>query len=175
MDFCGILTGMGVAGSGFIYFSFYCAPRIILFWVSMLVALYFVVIHWCWTRFTVRLDAKELSPRDRFPEFSFSLSSYVVLASFIPIVLSWIICPEYFKNLTLFWILVDASICPVLLSVGVTVFAQGGVPERFFAGNVFDMLGHSHQLWHLVTATVMFFLMLNIIDFFHARVEHGCG
>ncbi len=175
LDYCGIISGMMINGIGFIYFSFYCSKHLVVLWTCVLAVLYVYMILWCWSKFTHRLDAHELIPRDRFPEFSFSLSSFVAFASFIPIAASWIIQPEYYNNTTLFWILVEATVCPVLLSIGVVVFAQGAVPERFFRPNFFDMLGHSHQLWHLVTAVVMFSLMRNTMNYFHARVEHGCG
>lgn len=165
---------MLICGIGFIYYAFYCSPSIVIYWCSLLVVLFFFVIYWCWQRYSPRLDAPQLTPRDRFPEFSFSLSSYVTIASFLPVGVAWLSQPEHFSNETLYYVLIEATICPLLVSIGVVVFAQGGFPERLLRLSVFDMVGHSHQIWHAITALVMFMLMSNTLKYFHARAEHQC-
>lgn len=174
MDFIGIIMGMYICGIGYIYFTFYCFFDYMVAYLILLTGILFLSVRWCWSRFTVRLNAPLLQPNDRFPEFSSSLSTFLIFASFLPLLVTWFYRKEYHENHGLFWILVDSTICPILLSVGVLVFAQGAVPERFFSPNIFDFIGHSHQLWHVTTAVVMFLLTSTLIQHFHCRVEYGC-
>lgn len=166
---------MFICGLGYIYFAFYCSKTFVAAMSILLIVLFCVTVAWCWHKYSPRMDARELTPRDRFPEFSFSLSSYVTVASFIPIALTWIYQEEYYLHDKLYEILVHSTISPLLLSVGVIAFAQGGIPERFFKPNVLDLAGHSHQLWHLVTAVVMFKLVASLMDHFHTRADYGCS
>ena len=175
MDFLGIIAGMLICGYGFLYFSFYCRRSFVLYWGAVLLALSLFMIYYCWTKYTHRLDHPVLHPKDRFPEFSFSLSFFISFASFIPIALAWYIQHEHYAVEDLYWLLVEATVCPLLLSIGVIVFAQGGFPERFLTPNMCDFLGHSHQIWHLITAFVMFSLCSNTLRYYAARAEHGCG
>lgn len=128
LDFFGIITGMLICGIGYIHFAFYCSPLEVIKCVLGLVLLWIIFIWWCWSRFSIRLEKENLVPRDRFPEFSSSLSLFVGFASFFPLILTWLFQKEYFTNEKLFSVLVDSTLCPLLLSFGVVAFAQGAVP-----------------------------------------------
>lgn len=163
IDFWAILTGMLLNGLGYVYFAFYCNKVIAYAFTFILLLFYGLSWHWCASRYFVRLAKKTLIPRDRFPEFSFSLSTYVAFASFIPVTVTWFLQEEYTSNDEYYLLALLATFIPIFLSFGVVFFAQGGVPERFcrvlsIQENIFDFLGHSHQLWHLVTAYTMFSL-----------------
>jgi hypothetical protein len=174
MDYLGIIGGMYVNGFGFLYFSFYCNRTFVAAWMAMLTILIAMCIMWCWKRFDDRLAADTLVPSDRFPEFSTSITTFVVFASYIPVALGWLTSTLHAEDQDYHWILVESTIVQVLLAIGIVVFAKGAIPERFFNGNMFDIVGHSHQLWHLVSAVVMFFLADAVIDHYILRVRDEC-
>lgn len=178
-DFWAILTSMLVGGIGYLYFSFYCNPYIVRYGILGYIILYIYFWHWCWTRYSKRLDRDILQPKDRFPEFSFSLSSFITFVSFIPVGIVWLLKEEYINDIDFYNIQFQCTFSPILLSLGVVLFAQGGVPERFTGvlgldKHIFDMIGHSHQCWHLCTGIVMFGLLDALIQHFELRTKRGC-
>lgn len=111
-------------------------------------------------------------------EFSFSLSTYVTFASFIPVACTFLL-KEYVADPRYITVYKCSILTPVLLSIGIVVFAQGNVPERFckllkIPENFFDMLGHSHQLWHITSATVLIIFTTVIVDHYKLRISHQC-
>jgi predicted membrane channel-forming protein YqfA (hemolysin III family) len=178
VDFSGILGGMYFGGIGFVYFAFYNNPYFAAVYLIFLTAFAFIAYFWCWGKFNFRVvQSKSLIPKDRFPEFSKSLSTFVTFSSFIPLGIALIFkSKEYYENVDYFYDITVASIvAPVLLSIGVVAFAQGGIPERFCAPlglpeNTFDYIGHSHQWWHVVTSAVMFVWINVIVSHYNVRV-----
>jgi predicted membrane channel-forming protein YqfA (hemolysin III family) len=178
-DFLGMLTGMFIGGIGHMYFAFYCQKEIAMYYAILLAVLYVVAFSWCWSKYSVRLRRDKLVPKDRFPEFSFSLTAYVCFASYIPVAVTYY-CDEYTSEGPLNDLFFYAVLSPVLLSLGIVVFAQGGLPERFFGPklgfpeNFFDMVGHSHQLWHVTSATVLFNWVYVTVRHFEIRIQQSC-
>lgn len=178
-DFSGILVGMLFGGIGFAYFAFYCQKLYALYYIIFLVGLCIFAYRWCWFHYDIRLSKEVLIPVDRFPEFSFSLSSFVTFSSFIPLGVALYLKQEYLSDPHFFPITIYSIVSPVLLSIGVMVFAQGGFPERFSStfglpDHFFDFIGHSHQLWHFTTFGVMFCWIIVIVAHYRARVESLC-
>jgi predicted membrane channel-forming protein YqfA (hemolysin III family) len=174
MDFLGILGGMMFSGFGFLYFCFYCYTSYVIVWswLTLLLGTYLVI--WVWNRLSKRLAAETLIPCDRFPEFSFSLCLFITFASFVPVFAAWAVLNDHASRADLRTLLLEATACDVLVSIGVFVFAQGGVPERFLSPNICDMVGHSHQIWHFITGTVMFLLTKNSVAYYLARAGGSC-
>jgi predicted membrane channel-forming protein YqfA (hemolysin III family) len=174
VDFLGIIAGMLFSGFGFLYFCYYCHHDFVKLWSLFIVILCTFLVGWVWMRLNKRLSAKVLLPCDRFPEFSFTLCFFITFASFIPLFGAWLLLAEVRTNPQLGYLLAEATGSDLLVSVGVFVFAQGGVPERFFRPNILDMLGHSHQIWHVITAAVMFLLTKNSVGYYLARSNYRC-
>jgi adiponectin receptor len=179
LDFIGILTGMLCAGMTFSYCTFYCFPAIVhTMFAAMLVA-YVVAIFTCWARFSVRTGADLLVPADRFPEFSSVLSVFGWVATLVPVLLALLLRPEYYQVPAFRAVLVRAVAGPVLMGLGITCFAQGHFPERFAAQwglreGFFDLLGHSHQWWHVLSAALQLAWVALCHEHLRVRLEHGC-
>ena len=179
LDFLGILTGMLCAGIGFSFFSFYCSPLVLGAIVYGTLIAYILAIQICWARFKLRSDAPVLLPADRFPEFSGVLSTFGFVATAVPVLLVLALVPEYQTEEQFRSMLFYSVLGPVLMGLGISCFAQGNFPERFavywgVAESHFDMLGHSHQWWHLLSASLQFAWVAMCRQHYLARIQYGC-
>ncbi len=179
LDFIGILTGELCGGISFIYLAFYCNPYLSGTLIYVILVGYVLTLQWCWKRYIKRVSKAELVPHDRIPEFSRYLSGYGFFASVLPLVLSSAVHTEYWSDPQLFVIFVCSCVGPVLMALGIVVFAQGHVPERFSAQlgvspDFFDFAGHSHQMWHFVSAGLMFGWIAVLQRHYQARMDYGC-
>lgn len=177
LDFLGMLVSMCTAGSLYIYLGFYCSLDIALLLIGILVAMTVVTYALCLSKYRVRMRKPVLEPNDRFPEFSYYLSRYAFIASVFPILIVSLFYQEYLIESTLKNILFLSCISPLITTFGIVVFAQGGVPERFCkrfncSENTFDLVGHSHQWWHVCVAVSMFLWVHISIEHYKARVLH---
>jgi predicted membrane channel-forming protein YqfA (hemolysin III family) len=167
IDFLGILIAMLLHGSALVYYGFINKSYIYIPYIIFLSLFFVVSVVWCLKLYIPHTSAEIFVPCDRFPEFSFILSTYVTFASFLPLLLIFIyqdpfVKPDYYQ---LFLQLVSL---PLIVSTGIVAFSQGGIPERFnkqlfLPENTFDIVGHSHQIWHLVSAAFMFFAINALI------------
>lgn len=180
LDFIGILTGMLCTGLSFIYLVFYCIPIIIYILTYILIICYIISLQLCWKKYYYRYYQKlYLYPYDRFPEFSLILTSFGWIATILPIVLVLLLCYEY-RSIYLFQKILFYSISgPIIMSFGIIIFAQGNFPEKYtkawgLSEGFFDIIGHSHQFWHLISAVLQFCWILVLRKHFHARIEYGC-
>ena len=168
IDFLGILIAMLLHGSALVYYGFIKKSYIYIPYITFLCIFFIVCIVWCLKLYMPHTSAEVFVPCDRFPEFSFILSTYVSFASFLPLLMMYVYQDtskeDYYP---LFLQLVSL---PLIVSTGIVAFSQGGIPERFnkqlrLPEHMFDIVGHSHQIWHLVSAAFMFFA-------FNALVKH---
>lgn len=179
MDFLGILTGMLCAGITFSYCTFYCFPGMLWAMMCAMCGAYVMAIYTCWSRFCARTGADILVPADRFPEFSCVLSLFGWVATLVPVLLALLLRPEYLYVPAFRSILVRAVIGPVLMGLGITCFAQGHFPERFavrwgLKERAFDLLGHSHQWWHVLSAALQLAWVVLSHEHFRVRLQLGC-
>lgn len=181
LDFIGILTGMLCTGLSFIYLVFYCIPILIYILTYILIICYIISLQLCWKQYYYRCYSKlYLYPYDRFPEFSLILTSYGWIATILPIFLVLILCYEY-RSIYLFQKILLYSISgPIIMSFGIIIFAQGNFPEKYtkiwgLSEGFFDIIGHSHQFWHLISAILQFCWIIVLQQHFHARIEYGCS
>jgi adiponectin receptor len=180
LDFLGILTGMFSAGVTFAYLSFYC-NRLLAYTVMYgMVMAYILAIQTCWRRFSLRTSAAALLPVDRFPEFSYVLSMFGWVATVIPVLLVVALRPEYRAEAHFRGILLRCVLGPALMGLGITCFAQGHFPERFSAWwgvreGFFDVVGHSHQWWHVLSASLQLLWVALCVEHYRARLGHGCA
>ena len=180
LDFLGILTGMFCATVAFIYCAFYCSPLLMHTVLYGMVVAYILAIQGCWLRYRARTSAVVLAPADRFPEFSKILSTYGAVATAAPVVVAVLLHREYTAEPVFISILIKSITGPVLMALGIVCFAQGNFPERFarFWGvkdDFFDYLGHSHQWWHLLSASLQFMCVALNRRHLTARMHYGCA
>jgi hypothetical protein len=179
LDFIGILTGELCGGISFIYLAFYCNKYLAGTMVYLILVGYILTLQWCWKRYSRRVKRNVLLPHDRIPEFSRYLSGYGFFASVVPLVVSSVVHTEYMTDPQLFVVFVCSCVGPVLMALGIVVFAQGHVPERFIKQlklkpHFFDFVGHSHQMWHFVSAGLMFGWIAVLARHYEARIAYGC-
>lgn len=180
LDFIGILSGMYFTAINYLYITFYCDSEIVRTLVIVLGIGYVTSIIWCGSIYIGRLTRIDNYPKDRFPEFSKVLSSYAVFSSFLPLGLTIFMKPEYFEKETLTEVFIASCTGPVIMALGIVFFAQGGFPERHLPQllglpmNTFDYLGHSHQFWHVVSASLMFWWIHNTSKHYNARMSMSC-
>jgi adiponectin receptor len=177
-DFSGILLGMVIGGVTFMYFVFYCQPyHIVVATVVLTIGFVYSYIS-CWNSYHQRMRKRVLVPNDRFPEFASFLSSYAVFASIGPVFVALWFRREYIYEPSYRWIIIQTFLSPVISTIGILIFAKGGVPEIFckplgLRDDFFDMVGHSHQLWHLFAAAAMFNWIHILVDHYALRTRTG--
>ena len=115
-----------------------------------------------------------LYPVDRIPEFSKTLSAFALFASSYPLLVSYIFVPEY-RNPELCSFIIKSVVNVVFMLSGIAFFAQGHIPERFapffnIDPHIFDYVGHSHQWWHVVSATLMIYWVVNTAAHISTRI-----
>jgi len=174
-----MLTGMLFGGISFTYFSFYCHSLLMPTYIALILCFYIIAIIWCHRRYIKRLRKSVLSPNDRFPEFSFSLSTYICFSSFLPAAVVYLFKQEYSTVAGYRDVMFYSGVSPLLISLGIVAFAQGGLPERLcgrlgLKEDTFDSLGHSHQWWHLLSAAVMFNWVHVIVSHHRLRSAGTC-
>jgi hypothetical protein len=179
LDFIGILTGMLFGGLSFLYLTFYCSVSMMIPLMYIIVVGYILSLQWCWSHFKIRTSKHSLYPYDRFPEFSRFLSLYAIAASGLPLTLTIYFRPEYMEYARLKSVYMASIMGPVLMACGIIFFAQGHIPERFCKPlglpiHYFDIVGHSHQFWHLVSASLMFCWIYLTSLHLEARLAYGC-
>ena len=171
-DFFGILSSMGWQSIGFVYFNYYEKPLIQFFLIFYIIICYFLAFIWCYMKYSKRIIRKKLIPKDRFPEFSASLKIFGVICVTIPQILVWITeYARFFDCAAHFQLLTRYSLYPIFSIVGILLFAQGSFPERFHKligvdEFFFDMLGHSHQIWHFFSAISITMALDAVLDQF---------
>lgn len=180
LDFIGILTGELSGGISFIYLAFYCNRAIAYSLMYVIIVGYILALQWCWKRYNRRVSQPVLSPVDRIPEFSKYLSAFGFLASVLPLALTVTVHTEYWTDPQLFVIFACSCIGPFLMAMGIVLFAQGHIPERFckqwgLPDDYFDFVGHSHQMWHAVSASLMYAWITVLAMHYKARINYGCG
>jgi hypothetical protein len=205
LDFIGMLSGITFVSFNFLYVTFYCShhpshdpttlqhiaaaggsltddvdpivsPSIFTTIVVLLVGGYLTAAYMCWQKYTQRVSQIALIPKDRFPEFSKILSLYSGYTFIVTIFSSTYFHTPYLNHPVLSSILIQSCLYPVAMAMGIVVFAQGSIPERFTSHlglpkHFFDLFGHSHQLWHIVSFTVLYFWIDVIFD--HYNTRHG--
>eukprot|EP01038_Epipyxis_sp_PR26KG_P004089 gene4089-5837_t len=179
LDFIGILTGELSSSISFNYLVFYCDRSIFHILSVSVVVLYIISIYLCWRQYNGRLQSFNLEPKDRFPEFSKYLSIYGALASLLPVVLAVILKKEYILDANLRYVFLCSCSGPIIMALGIILFAQGHFPERFCKQwklplNYFDIIGHSHQWWHAVSAFLMLYWVFTLKFHYESRMKVGC-
>lgn len=177
-DFFGILLGMMIGGITFMYFVFYCQPYLIATATTILVIGFIYCFVTCWKQYHQRMRRKILVPNDRFPEFGTYLSLFAFFASIGPVLIAFCLRKEYVSEPSYRWIIIQTFLSPVITTMGVLIFAKGGVPEIFckrlgLRDDFFDMIGHSHQVWHVFAAAAMFNWVHILVDHYHLRTRPG--
>mmetsp|Transcript_20126 Transcript_20126/g.33672 ORF Transcript_20126/g.33672 Transcript_20126/m.33672 type:complete len:355 (+) Transcript_20126:88-1152(+) len=179
MDFIGILSGMFSTGIGWLYLSLYCFPLLMHTFLYGLLVCFIIAMQVCWRRYSFRTGKPDLIPVDRFPEFSAILSTFGYVATVIPVLFVIVYLPEYTQDPEFLNILLSSVSGPVIMGCSIVLFAQGNFPERYAVSwglpeNYFDFLGHSHQLWHFVSAILQFCWIYILRRHFEIRLEHSC-
>lgn len=126
-----------------------------------------------------RMNKLYLIPSDRFPEFSKVLSIFGLITTVFPVVIAIIACIEYREISTFRTILYYSVSGPILMAIGIICFAQGNFPERYtsywrLSEDYFDYIGHSHQLWHFLSAGLQFCWIIVLKHHFNTRIQYGC-
>lgn len=202
LDFMGMLSGITFVSSNFLYLTFYCMhhpdhqpgassaspdarPTLLSTYslyhqlLTILIGGYLLAIYFCWKRYSPRLSREHLFPKDRFPEFSSTLTFYSIFVYTISIGYSVFLHPEYLSDPVLRSILIESCLYPVAMGLGIVVFAQGAIPERFndfwgLPSHFFDLVGHSHQWWHVVSFTVLFFWIDVVFHHYEVKQQMTC-
>jgi hypothetical protein len=147
--------------------------------ITVLVGGYVIAMYLCWKRYQERLSKNELLPKDRFPEFSSTLSGYSGFVYFVSLGGSIVFVSEYLSHPTLNSIFLQSCLYPLAMAMGIVIFAQGSIPEKYHtifgvSPHFFDFLGHSHQLWHIVSLAVLYFWIDVIFQHYEVRYNMGC-
>jgi adiponectin receptor len=124
-----------------IYYGFYCLPHLQTFYITLLTLL-------ATTTSYVLLSPHFTTPRYRI----FRISCFIALAAsaLFPLIHAYLLYGgEYISLIGGQWMLRMAA----LYIVGV-VFFVGRIPERWAIGS-FDIIGNSHQIWHLFVIAAM--------------------
>lgn len=175
LDFTGILLSMFTGAITFMYFSFYWKKYLMIICCTLVSIGCMATYHLCWNRYINRVRQDVLIPCDRFPEFSFYLSTCAAALLFAEVAVVILVEQEYIYHPSYRWIMIQTVMSPVISTIGIVIFARGGFPERFCKNfglheGFFDMLGHSHQIWHLLSALTMFNWVHILVDHYELRV-----
>lgn len=178
LDFVGILSGMLFDSLTFMYITLYCYPNICGYIATISIVGYFLALTICWKWYRFRMSESRLQPKDRFPEFSKILSAFGVLETLLTIGTSLYTNQEYRNDHRFRHILMLTATGPLIMGLGIVLFAQGNIPERFtpqlnLPKHTFDYIGHSHQWWHLVSAGLMFAWVECTYAHYKLRLSHG--
>lgn len=181
-DFVGLMTGVMGITTGYLALVFLpCAATQHWFFIfeSLVLAAYSILLITCWQIYRPRMRHAILTPNDRFPEFAKHMGIFSLLCFLISTVITVFLCPDYFIDPHLSRVLYHACLFPACITLSLLIFAQGHVPERFgkylgLSSNFFDIVGHSHQCWHIASAALLYGWMEVVQDHFLARWERGC-
>jgi adiponectin receptor len=177
LDFFGILSGITWGALSFLYLAFYSNTLLMSTFMIIVISGHLFALYYCWNRFKKRTSIDPLQPRDRMPEFSFVLSTFSALcytSTVIPTL--YFHGKDYFNHADLFEVATKSCMYPAGMALGIVVFAQGHIPERFtgllgLPDHFFDYFGHSHQLWHVVSFTLLYLWIEIIYKHYHARMD----
>lgn len=180
LDFMGILNGMLFGCISYIYVTFYCFDLFRTVFIISIIIMYLYTIMKCWEMYYNRMNRDKLIPNDRFPEFSLNLLRYAGITSFIPLLLTISLLKEYREEKDFITVFITSCIGPLMMALGIKIFGQGGFPEQFMFKYFkiplkrFEYIGHSHQFWHLISASLMFVWIYSLKFHYNARVKFGC-
>lgn len=181
VDFIGILSGITWVALSFVYLAFYCNPKVHHVLTVVLSLGYVTSMYYCWARYHPRMSQASLLPKDRFPEFSSTLSSFSVISFLTTVPTTFYFHgDEYFVDPRLWNIVASSSMYSLCMALGIVVFAQGHVPERFIdtwglPKNYFDFIGHSHQWWHCASFALLYMWGDLMYSHYDTRMELGCS
>ena len=204
LDFLGMLSGITFVSSNFMYITFYCIhhpehrihnelsvpaptspPLLSTFSIyhqllALLLGGYIAAMYWCWRQYRIRLSKPVLQPKDRFPEFSSTLTMYSVFIYSLSIGWSVLLHPQYLTDPVLSQILLRSALYPAAMGLGIVIFAQGAIPERLnslfgLPSYFFDFIGHSHQCWHVVSFVVLYYWIDVIFHHYDVRESMSCA
>jgi hypothetical protein len=173
---CWFLDFMGMS---FVIIALECHPMLVKSIVTALLVGYISAIVICWQMYSARMSKEVLEPYDRFPEFSKVLTTFSVYSYTIALAGSIYLEPIYLQDPTLWNVFVQSCLFPACMGGGIVVFAQGGIPERFVQSwglpeHFFDYLGHSHQIWHMISFLLLYHWIDVILGHYHVRKDMLC-
>jgi adiponectin receptor len=177
LDFFGILSGITWGALNFIFLAFYSNLPMQMTLAILIFTGKFFAINYCWKPFSKRMDVIPLHPKDRMPEFSFVLSSFSLFSYSLTIIPTlYYHSAEYFNHPALFEVAMKSCLFPLGMALGIVLFAQGHIPERFTGAfgvsrDYFDFFGHSHQCWHVLSFALLFFAIEVTYQHYDARVN----
>lgn len=172
MDFVGILTGILGGGIGICYFTFYSHTTILLFYLFIFLLLYPILIYTTFKKYKKHLSCLPMTPDDGFPEFCGPLILFNFVSWISIIIVSKAMLPEY-STVDIYkkaWILETS--CPIILCVG-TVMQLTHFPEKYLTAGTCDIVGHSHQFWHLCSLILMWVWIHAITTHYEARITYA--
>ena len=160
LDYLGIILSFAGQSSNAYYFGFYCSSIVKLCYIVVLVVLCSVCVA---VILLDRFGTPEMRPIRFGVFFLLGLSNIVPLIHIGLVNGFWLVFVE--------WGVGNSSL---LLESGAILFVLQ-VPERFAPG-VFDVLGNSHQLFHLIVLIAIVFHYSCILNMIHHRlyVDPSC-
>lgn len=177
LDFFGILSGITWGALSFLYLAFYSTTTLMVTFMVVVVSGHLYALYHCWVRFSRRANVEPLQPRDRMPEFSFVLSSFSALCYISTVIPTlYFHANDYLSHPDLFEVATKSCMYPAGMALGIVIFAQGHIPERFtgifgLSDHFFDYFGHSHQWWHIVSFTLLYLWIEVIYKHYKARMD----
>eukprot|EP01128_Nolandella_sp_AFSM9_P004686 TRINITY_DN2141_c0_g1_i1.p1 TRINITY_DN2141_c0_g1~~TRINITY_DN2141_c0_g1_i1.p1 ORF type:complete len:282 (+),score=40.11 TRINITY_DN2141_c0_g1_i1:34-879(+) len=161
LDFCGIGLGILAGSWPVAFYTFYCSPTTLAFYNTS-----FVI----------------LTPIVAYMPFAQFFHDRRLLRTFLYILIAWIplYCGIQFYLMEgnfdhPLWDIYYTVIVKtyIFYGVGVTLYVTR-IPERFYPG-LFDYLGTSHQIWHLLVVLGHYYLYWAMMEARQFRMEKGCG
>lgn len=173
-DFVGLLVGILGGGIGLGYFSFRCHPRLLGTYAATMATAFPLVLRHTWNLYTSHVGTLPLVPDDSFPEFVMPLGVFNLLSWISVLVIDKVYLSEY-TNMPLFekaWN--TAAMCPIILLTGALIHYLN-FPESLLPPGTVDIIGHSHQLWHVCAAALMVVWIHAVTQYYDAHVTHPCA
>ena len=174
MDFVGLLTGILGGGVGVGYFSFKCHHEYLIAYFVLMACMYPLMIVVTWRRYWAHVGTLPLDPDYSFPEFVAPLGVFNLFSWIMVLAIDKIAFSEYTREpaFVLTWNL--SAACPVILIVGALI-QYFNFPDKFVKPGTVDIVGSSHQLWHLCGMSLMFVWIHAITSHYQARQDLPCS
>jgi hypothetical protein len=149
-----LLTGILGGGIGIGYYSFISRPTFLKIYAAMMAILYPLALTTTWKKFNAHVSTLPLEPRDGFPEFAMPLILFNMASWISVLIVDKVFIPEYTSNALFMRAWNLSALCPCILAAG-AVCQITNFPEKFMKPGLVNIIGHSHQLWHLCGAVLM--------------------
>lgn len=166
VDFIGVSFAVIAGCTGVTWIILADLPHIRCIILLSFLLLAYRLVYTAVTEHIRHVNRRPLLPRDSFPEFKFPTVILVVLGWIFPLTLGmWLpLNTELREAIKIAWF------CPLLMALGMTVLVLQ-YPERYYTPGRFDIVGNSHQIWHIFTGVCMIIWCETLFRMHEARVR----